>query len=503
MIKIKLNKSMNLRSVAIVLLMSLATLSCNDWLYLEPQDTIIVEEFWQSKEEVHSAAMGIYSSMISDHPYLLFKWGEVRGEMVKSNNYNDFTYINNGDILPTLSLMKWAPLYRTINYCNNLLEKAPGVLELDDSFTQELLDQYRSEAYAIRGLMYFYLARYYGEVPLILEATLSDDQDLQVAKSKQSVIFKQIEADLAYAESLAVESFEDVENDKGRITKAAINAIQADLYLWTNDYDKSIEAADKVINSGKFGLVPFGEMWLNTLFHQTNSIEGIFELQYSTQYLNPFYTLFNYNRTFFANADIMETYFPIDIYLPTDSADIRGDRGSFRSSRNYKLWKYIGLNRDEEKGDDEATSNFILYRYADVLLLKAEALAMRGDGDDYEQSLALIKKIRARAKASAVTQNILDGEIITQQGLISYIVNERAREFMFEGKRWLDVLRNARRNNYERMDLIETMVISGAPYNRLQTILSKYQDTLSHYYPIPQSDINAGYPVLVQNPFYN
>lgn len=486
-----------------LLLSSILLSSCSDWLYLEPQDAIIVQEYWKSKEEVHAAAMGIYSSMLQDHPWLFFRWGEIRADMVKSVVQNDYSYVNNGDILPTLGFVRWSSIYRTINYCNNLLEKAPEVLAKDPSFTQADLNIYRSEALAVRALMYFYLARFYGEVPLILEATLSDEQNLRKAKSSQSEIFNQIEVDLIEAEKYAAAKFEDQASSKGRMTKYAINAIQTDMYLWMSKYDKSIEAANKIINSGSYGLVPRNELWLTTLFHQTNSIEGIFELQYTAQYLNPFYLQFNYVRSYYANADIMEQYFPLNIYLPTDSADIRGDRGSYRSSRNYVLWKYVGLNRNEEKSLDEATSNFIIYRYADVLLLKAEALAMREGEGDLSESLRIINLIRERANASDDTQEVRSGESLSSRSLITYIVNERAREFAFEGKRWPDILRNARRNNYERMDLIENMILNSAPFNRMQIVQNKYKDTLSHYFPIPQGDINAGYPVLKQNPFYD
>nr|WP_319399814.1 RagB/SusD family nutrient uptake outer membrane protein [uncultured Carboxylicivirga sp.] len=502
MLKNFYNKTQKIKVLTMALLLSLMSVSCNDWLHLEPQNAITVKDYWQSKEEVHSAAMGIYSSMLTDHPWLWLRWGEVRAEMVTSTNYWDYTYVNNGDILPTLALVEWAPLYRTINFCNNFIEKAPSVLDLDESFTPDMLNAYLSEAYAIRALMYFYLVRFYGDVPLITEATLSDDQELRVPKSSMGEVLAQIEQDLIKAEQTAVENYDDIENDKGRITKAAINTMQADLYLWTNEYDKSITAADKVINSGKFGLVPFGEEWLTTLFHQTNSIEGIFELQYSDQYLNPFNSALNLNPVFTANADIIENFFPIDIYLDPDSADIRGDRGSYRSSRQYKLWKYIGVNRSLAKTEEQYTSNFMVYRYADVLLLKAEALAMRANEGDLNESLRLINVIRNRAKAAKETQEISDNETPTTHGLITYIVNERAREFAFEGKRWPDILRNARRNNYERMDLIRSMVLLASPSNRTQTILSKYQDTLSHYFPIPQVDIDAGYPILEQNTFY-
>lgn len=490
------------KTLVLGLIVAFSVTSCEDWLYLEPQDTIIVQEYWNSKEEVHAAVMGLYSSIISDHPELFFKWGEIRCEMVKSDVYSDYTYVNNGDILPTLNVVKWAPLYRTINQCNTVIVKAPEVREKDASFTSTMLDNYLAEAYALRALMYFYLTRYYGEVPLVLDPTLDDTKDFKVAKSTQPEIFAQIESDLKFAETRAAETYDDLEHDKGRVTTATINTIQADLYLWMEDYESSVDACNKVINTGRFGLVPNDDFWFTTLYHDCNSVEGIFELQYTSEYLNPFLITLGSNRLFYANPEVLETYFPINVYLPADSADIRGDGCSYRSSYNYILWKYIGVDRQDPKAQDEASSNFYIYRYADLLLMKAEALAMRNAEGDLEMSLRLVNQIRNRANASEETADIKTGQGLTQNGLINYIVKERAREFMFEGKRWTDVLRNAKRNNYERMELITQIVSVAAPYDRLQTVLNKYQDTLSHYFPIPQSDINSSYPILEQNAFY-
>ncbi|MFB6340809.1 RagB/SusD family nutrient uptake outer membrane protein [Saccharicrinis sp. FJH62] len=494
-----------IKSIILILTVLLTVSSCKDWLYVEPENGIIVEEFWQSKEDVHSAMMGIYASMLGNTqggsysiPECMFYWGELRAEMISPyrSSFDNFTYIRNGDILPTNRVVYWDAFYTTINYCNVLLAKAPEVLNIDDSFTESALNAYKGEALAVRALMYFYLVRAFDEVPLVLEATLSDAQTFRKAKSTRTEIFNQIFADLNQAEQWISEDYGINALNKGRMTKYAVNAIQADAYLWTEQYQQSIEACDKVIDSGKYGLVPRDDFWFEDLYVKGNSSEGIFELQFADDKLNPFFNLFETVGQLKANSDMMEVYFPVDIYASPDSADIRGDGCSYKSSRNFSLWKYIGRNKYEAKEREEATNNFMVYRYADVLLLKAEALAQVDRGSE---SLALIKEIRKRAHA---TRESDEGNPTDKNALVNYILNERAREFAFEGKRWFDILRNARRDNYARMDLIRTMVSVSAPAERMLNILTKYGDTLSHYFPIAQKEIDAGYPILEQNKFY-
>ncbi|MEP7092429.1 MAG: RagB/SusD family nutrient uptake outer membrane protein, partial [Flavobacterium sp.] len=82
-----------------------------------------------------------------------------------------------------------------------------------------------------------------------------------------------------------------------------------------------------------------------------------------------------------------------------------------------------------------------------------------------------------------------------------YLLAERAREFAFEGKRWFDVLRNARRKDYDRLDLLKNMALISAPPNQLQSILAKLEDPNSHYLPINEYELYTN-KALIQNPFY-
>ena len=128
--------------------------------------------------------------------------------------------------------------------------------------------------------------------------------------------------------------------------------------------------------------------------------------------------------------------------------------------------------------------------------MKAEALAELGQGPD---AITIINDIRTKRNAIAVTAQNVNPTI--KSDVIDYILAERSREFAFEGKRWFDVLRNAKRNNYERIELLINMALSSAPANQQQSIAAKLRDPNSHYLPINDYEMYTN-KALIQNPFY-
>jgi starch-binding outer membrane protein, SusD/RagB family len=495
---------------------------CKKWLALKPQDGIVKEEFWKTKEQVQASVIGIYSSMMeySTGTYgnanyvpsmaeLLFIWGEGRADHVANataSSPDDIALIN-VNIQPTNVNANWRPFYRTINFCNTVIEKAPEVLANDNTFTQAQLDQYLSEALTIRALMYFYLVRTFGDVPLKTDATLSDENITPIPKSPKADVFAQIVTDLKLAESKAVTTYGNVASDKGRVTVYTVNAILADVYLWMEKYTESIAACDKIINSGKFGLIrgatkngpviEYNEDWFNTLYYNGNSNEGIFELQYSQQRLNPYFPIFSSSisaRRWTAIPDLMDRVFTVDFTDP-NNYDIRGDGGSVRAATST-VWKYVGASATGLRALDQSYAHWFFYRYADILLMKAEALNELGTGQD---ALDIVYQVRERANALDATDLM---PAATDKNLIQdFIIEERAREFCFEGKRWYDVLRNAKRNNYQRIGILLSMVAISAPSNLQQSAQAKFKDFNSHYLPIYLYEIQTN-KQLVQNPFY-
>ncbi|MCJ8165935.1 RagB/SusD family nutrient uptake outer membrane protein [Pontibacter sp. E15-1] len=476
------------------------TSACEKYLDLRPQDGIVRQNFWKTKEQVQSAVVGIYASMLdNDLSEKLFLWGELRADMLMANSgvrYNEQDVIN-GNIVDTNPIANWRPFYRTINYCNTVLELAPGTLDQDNTFHEDQLHAYMAEALTIRSLMYFYLVRSFGEVPLKLDATISDEQDIALPKNSAEEILEQITKDLEQAEQWAAITYGNTAANKGRVTKYTVNALQADVYLWKSEYEKSIAACDKLINSGQFALVQpkLNSSWFQDLYGVGNSSESIFELQFSEQKNNPYYALLSASvgRRFLVAPRVIEEVYTLDENDPLN-VDARLN-ASVRLSSS-EVWKYLGLTQDQRRSFNDSYAHFIFYRYADILLMKAEALALTGQG---EEALGIVSKIRERANALPGTERTVGAGDVN--GLVDYILEERAREFAFEGKRWYDVLRNARRDDYARMDILRDMVIASAPVDRQQTIMNKIRDVNSHYWPIYQYELLTN-KNLEQNPFY-
>ncbi len=489
----------------LVIVMLAPFLSCNKWLDLQPQDGLTGAEYWKTKEQVQAAVTGCYASLTGsatgsrNAAETFFLWGELRADMITSTLATTTEQIDviNVNILPTNSVANWRGIYETINYCNTVIDYAPGVLTKDATFTQDALDKATAEAKAIRALMYFYLVRTFDEVPLKLKATQNDKDIVSLPKSSQTVVLTQVLKDLSEAETYAVTSYGDRASNKGRITKATINAIQADVYLWQEKYAECVAACNKIISTNSFGLIDGSQpnLWYTTLYVSGNSNESLFELQFDEQKLNTFYTLFNTTgRRFLANPIVMDQIYTVDFTNPL-LFDIRADGAAVRAT-DQLIWKYIGLNNTVLRAQTESYAHWIMYRYADVLLMKAEAQNQLGNGQD---ALDIINVIRARARALAATAaNPAPNDKVA---IADYVLSERAREFAFEGKRWFDLLRNARRNNYQRLDILLDMVASTVPPNRQQSAIAKFRDKNCHYLPIFSYELSTN-KSLVQNPFY-
>lgn len=492
-------------SYTLLLVLVISATSCKKWLDLKPQDGIVREEFWQTKEQVDAAVTGIYSSMLGTNDgslplaELFFIWGEARADMVapgfaaKSDEI-DFVNMN---IQPNNSFTNWRSVYQTINYCNTVIALAPGVLQKDNTYSEEQLNRAVAEAKTIRALMYFYLVRTFRDVPLKLDATISDEDVKPIAKSESNAVLDLVIADLKEAEPNLPLTFGNINMDKGRVTRYTANAILADVYLWMEKYAECQAECDKIISSNRFGLIGGEQALFNELYYEGNSNESIFELQFDVQKLNPFFNMHEARtRRWGAAPHLMEQVFGVDMVNTIPLEDLRGNGTSLRAS-DFTIWKYIGANGSatQLRSSDQSYAHWIFYRYADVLLMKAEAINQL---DKPLEASRLVKAIRDRAKAFDFNGTM---DSTSQSGMEEFILQERQREFAFEGKRWFDVLRNAKRNNYQSLGYLLNMIATSIPSDRQQAAFNKIRDYNSHYLPINLYELQTN-KLLLQNPFY-
>jgi len=462
---------------------------------LKPPQGLIREEFWKTKEDVEAVIMGAYESfaVLDD---ILFKYGEVRGDLVKGdiNQSLDDQKVMESNIYPDNSLCKWTKFYKVINYCNEVIKFAPEVQKIDNTFTDYLMYGFLSEAYFLRSLVYFYLVRVFRDVPLVLEPTSNDAVDVCAQKTDGDEILALIKDDLEAARSYAtIDGYPTMAEIKGRATKGAIDALLADIALWTFDYESCILHVENIEATGLYELMPSGR-WFE-IFYPGNSLEGIFEFQFDN-------SLNQKNKTYDLTQRYSYNYDPSDRALEIFGKEFtrelyRGEDASIKkySETDFIIWKYVGRSPDGEtvrSGTDQNSCNWIVYRYADLLLMKAEALSQIGR---YSEALQIINLIRNRADVGAL------GLPNSPTAYEDAILDERALELAFEGKRWFDLLRMGRRNDYNRKSKLIEIIVRNVPSTQKRVLAAKLTNPLGWYLPIHESELERN-KNLTQNPYY-
>lgn len=502
---------------------ALVTLSaCSDFFDVKPEGQIILGDFWKSESDVEAVVATCYKELLSETNISKFiVWGELRSDNLKegilNNDHENERLILESNILPTNKFASWASLYSTINYCNSVLHYAPQVI--DPNFTQRELEARMAEVLTLRALAYFYLVRAFKDVPLILEPSLSDVQDYNVAQSKENEILDQLEKDLLKAEGWAMTVYGKKAHNKGRITKNAVRALLADVYLWRNKYTESIVYCDKVISNPDLELIVADEEPYFEIFGMQNSTESIFELQFTRFGLEDNSAVFKYYGERKSTSESTLGQFSAPLYMAENNSvfintptltDVR--RKDFINEKKidggyYSIFKYTGLRRYEFSNGTSAynyrsssydSPNWIFYRLTDVILMKAEALSQlyRNDAD---KSLAihLVNQVYMRSNPT-LTDTLAIENFSSKKELEELVMLERQRELMFEGKRWFDLVRIARRDGNTKR-LVEA--VKRKSELNSSVISSKLVDMNAMYMPVHVDELKAN-KNLKQNPFY-
>lgn len=548
-LNVKRQRHVSTLMVRLALLVTVVSFTaCDSWLDVQPEDGVVRERYWKTKEEVKAAVLGCYSQMLNSTMMQdYFVWGEMRADLaLPSNGANaDLKALNNGEITTANRFSDWASFYKVINQCNTVIELAPAVLERDESFSQDLLDAYIAEVTCVRSLMYFYLVRTFRDVPYYEAANIYDFQNFSLPKTDGKVIIDNLIASLESVENDMPISHEQTsganqENanvNKGRFNYYSWATLLADICLWKGEYDKCIAMTDRVINSGQYSLVPVGRdevlsynlqtgkidtiyeaaqgdvvNLFRTMYADGNCVESIFELQNPPTFNNPFVSMFSGNVS--SSIEVNQANFSNVYFLPSNIdriwRDIRTEGVSYVGKY---VWKWAGLDNTatpvQWRTTSTSNSNWIFYRLADVLLMKAEALTEQAMTDNDQVKLGaaldLINQIRARANAPESTDPFFKytGDL-DAKSMEEFLLAERAREFAFEGKRWFDLIRVAQRENFNdrTMGYLLRMVVLAAPPEKVTIIQNKWQTNQgSLYLPLSASELQRN-KNLVQNDFY-
>lgn len=498
--------------VSLLLLTTVMT-SCNDWIDVKPTNAQVTDDYWKSKEEVEAVLMSGYYYLRTAVPTLI-KWGELRGGTLYSLSSNE-TKIQDFTVRPENSLCSYQDLYKVISYANSVIYYAPGVQAKDNTYYTSVLNAHLAEAYFLRAYSYLILVKNFRDVPLVTVPYVDDSHDFNIAKSSEDTIITQIKEDCktALATGAARGVYSVDWETKGRVTKWALYALMADVCLWSEDYETCKEYCDMILNATDAFRPVFlsnGNDWY-TLFYPGGSNEGIFEITWSSA-LNPsiannFSSLFpessegTLRLTTVARekveAETAEVAANNGISAVTDESVVGRMLGATykKTNSSFVIWKYNGDDVGNVRSVKNA--NFIIYRVAEIILMKAQAEAMTGN---MTEAATLVNKVRVRAGLNPIDMD--EASQMDVQVMLEEILNQKDMEFIAEAKRWYDVLWYSRINNKKYRDDALNMIIIGNQTTNADYIKSVLTDDNAWYLPLPQSDIEHN-QLLKQNPYYD
>lgn len=547
---------------SIIVIVSMSALSsCSNWLELMPEDSTIEEEFWKNGNQVESVVRSCYRFMQEDN-YMqrIILWGELRSDEVQNGSSisTSETDIINAKVKPSNTYCNWASFYTVINYCNKVLEYAPGVRQKDANFDEATCNAYLAEAYTLRALCYFYLLRTFRDVPLVLESSKSDNHDYNVGNrdtaawinsyqlpvsvaaftnqdyplvDQEHYVIDHIIDDLKIAVELAATDWGNDDENCGRITRRAAEALLADCYLWrasinqtidaaksTSDYRECITVCDNIL-SESYAMeeveLETGSDVLRNVFYTGNSKESIFELNFTTSgYANNATASLYGNTSKSRNPHLLSAVSVQDLFnknkTNTDDPDYDYRSKDFYNAKDNHIFKYEGQTPPSEFSSKSASytyrgsssqANWIFYRLADIYLMKAEASAQIATTlEEIDNVVTLCNKtyIRACTINSEVKDSLNHASYASTSDIQKLVLTERQRELLFEGKRWFDLLRLARRNGSTDASW---QYIESRYDDDVTTIRNKMSSIEAWYLPIylNETKINGN---LYQNSYY-
>ena len=440
--------------------------ACSDILDKDPVSSFSASGCYKTTADAQSGVYGIYDATQSVFRNNFCYWGEGRADNVQTDQTGESLALLSNNLNNTTGSADWSTLYRMVSRANYAIKYIPGVYDENNDGGKQLIGQAR----ALRALAYFYLARVWGDVPLIVEPFISVDQDLFTAKTNRELVLDQVEDDLIYAAANCVDKFNN-NNDRIMFTKGSANALLTQVYMWRRKYPEAVTSSALVMANPLYVLVSIDD-W-GRMFSESYSKESIFEV--------------GYNETQTNGLRVLYAIGSYAIYTPSAKWKASIEMGDLRRDFVYDvvpaepkaIWKYLGKGESDESATP-SKQNIILMRLADIMLLRAEALNKIGGEANMNESLQLLNAIRSRA---GLPKFATVAEAANMYGdMESAILHERSVELCFEGHRWFDLLRT------------EKAIPVMQPINGLS-------DQRNLVWPIHINSLNKN-PNLVQNEFY-
>lgn len=453
----------------IILTAAVTFTGCKKFLDQTPQSEITGANFYKVPSDAESGLIGCYDALQPDSYYGfdMETYGDVTSDNayaggdnpanIQEDTFN--TDANNGNIS-----RNWNQIYQAIGRCNDVID---NVSLMDGSlFQANRKNQILAEAKFLRGLHYFNLVRIFGPVPLVIKQIKNaNPESINAGNSTIPAIYDQITKDLN-------EAIQDLPKDSnvGRATKGAAEGILAKVYLTNKNWQQAADLCQQVISLNKYSLVSnYDALWSGK-----NTSESLFEVQFTGG------TEGNTMPDLFLPFPLA-TYEFLKFSTPTEDLIAAYEPNDTRKAASIIFAdQYYGKNfphvyKYRNAAGFAAPTNVPVLRYADVLLMRAEALNEIAYPNT--EALTLLNQIRTRAGLPSKTLT----DLPSQDAFRIAVAKERRVELAFEGHRWFDLLR------------------TGTAISTLQAKYPINQNRL--LFPIPQSQIDKN-PNLKQNPGY-
>lgn len=470
--------------------------SCAD-LDPDPLEFNLPPESFGSLEEMDKGIIGVYRRVTQSARMTTFyapAWGGDDMTTHRALNKADFREFDQRAVLSSNSrlLTNWNAIYSSLSTINGVLERSEGLID-NPAVDQTLLLQYRGEAYFLRGILFYQLARVHGRIPL----TLTQFPPPDISRGTLEEVYSQIEADLLEAEATLPDIYPNVEAGAPRPNSGSARALLARLYMdWggypikdASKYTLAASSAKTVMENASshgFGLMDdVGDLWkVENRFNQ----ESLFTLVYCTTAEGcPNNSIANrkfarlglpadlggWNETF-AEIKFFQD-FPEghrkDVTYRTDL-----DWEGFNAQKSPVFAKVTGPIGDLNAGSFETPRNDFFMRYASILLIYAEASGLSGNvTDDSWEALNMIRR-----RAAGLPYGTPDPSVDVTSGVIEDLAfEERKWEFAGEYIRWFDLVRREKVK-----EALSVRDIPDAPIPEHNPIIGSLETT-NYLAPIP------------------